>query len=73
MEIIFHMTTPYDLLAKICTHCYGHITKMATKPIYGKHIQISSSLEPKRQWPWDLLCSIEDVVPTRFAQMINLG
>ena len=37
MEIIFHMTTPYDWLAKICTNCYGHITKMATKPIYGKN------------------------------------
>ena len=37
MEIKFHMTTPYDRLAKICTHCYGHMTKMATKPIYGKN------------------------------------
>ena len=74
MEIKFHMTTPYDWLAKICTNCYGHITKMATKPIYGKnYLNILSSLEPKRQWPWNLLCSIEDVVPTRFAQMMNLG
>ena len=37
MEIKFHMTTPYDWLAKIYTHCYGHITKMATKPIYGQN------------------------------------
>ena len=37
MEIKFHMTTPYDRLAKICTNCYGHMTKMATKPIYGKN------------------------------------
>ena len=37
MEIIFHMATPYDWLAKICTNCYGHMTKMATKPIYGKN------------------------------------
>ena len=76
MEIKFHMTTPYDWLAKICTNCYGHMTKMATKPIYGKNYLnsvIMSSLEPKSQWPWDLLCSIEDVVPTRFAQMMNLG
>ena len=34
---------------------------------------MSSSLEPKGQWPWDLVCSIGDVGPTRFAQMINLG
>ena len=34
---------------------------------------MSSPLEPKGQWPWDLVCSIGDVGPTRFAQMINLG
>ena len=27
----------------------------------------------KGQWPWDLVCSIEDVVCTRFAQMMNLA
>ena len=31
------MTTPYDWLAKIDTNCYGHMTKMATMPIYGKN------------------------------------
>ena len=36
-------------------------------------LSISSSLEPKGQWPWDLVCSIGDVGPTRFAQMMNLG
>ena len=30
------MKTPYDRLAKICTNCTGHMTKMATIPIYGK-------------------------------------
>ena len=30
------MTTHYDWLAKIYTNCYGHMTKMATMPIYGK-------------------------------------
>ena len=30
------MTTPYDWLAKIYTNLYGHMTKMATTPIYGK-------------------------------------
>ena len=37
METKFHVTTPCDWLAKICTNCYGHMTKMATKPIYGKN------------------------------------
>ena len=28
--------TPYDKLAKIYTKYYGHMTKMAAMPIYGK-------------------------------------
>ena len=38
MEIKFHMTTPYDWLAKFYANCYGHMTKMATKPIYGRKL-----------------------------------
>ena len=34
-ELKFHMKTPYDRLAKICTNCTGHMTKMATMPKYG--------------------------------------
>ena len=30
------MTTPNDWLAKTYTICYGHMTNMATMPIYGK-------------------------------------
>ena len=30
------MKTPYDRLAKIFTNCTGHMTKMASTPIYGK-------------------------------------
>ena len=67
------MKTPYDRLAKIYTSCTGHMTKMATTPMYGINPQISSSLEPKDQWPWDLACSIGDVGPTKFAQMMNIG
>ena len=52
------MKTPYDRLAKIYTKCTGHMSKMATMLIYGKTLYISSSLEPKGQWPWDLVCSI---------------
>ena len=37
MEIKFHIFSPYDWLAKFYTNCYGHMTKMATKPIYGKN------------------------------------
>ena len=34
----FHVNTPYDRLAKIYTNCTGHMTKMATTPIYGKNL-----------------------------------
>ena len=30
------MKTPYDKLAKIYTNWFGHVTKMAHMPIYGK-------------------------------------
>ena len=57
-----------------CSNCSGHMTKIATTPIYGKkNLKISSSLEPKGQLPCDFVCSIGDVGPTRFAQMMNLG
>ena len=67
------MKTTYDRLGKIDKNCSGHMTKMATTPIYGKNLLISSSLEPKGQRVCDLVCSIGDVDPTRFAQMMNLG
>ena len=36
IELKFHVKTPYDKLAKIFTKLFGHMTKMATTPIYGK-------------------------------------
>ena len=71
-ELRFHMKTPYDRLAKIYTKCTGHMTNMATTPIYGKTPLNVFFSGTKGQWPWDLVCSIGDVVPTRFAQMIDL-
>ena len=38
-----------------------------------KTLQKSSSLEPKGHWPWDLVCSIGDVGPTKFVQMMIQG
>ena len=37
IELKFHVKTPYDKLAKIYTKYFGHITKMAATPIYGKN------------------------------------
>ena len=35
IELKFHVKTPYDKLAKIYAKYFGHMTKMATTPIYG--------------------------------------
>ena len=49
------------------TNSYVYMTKMATMPIQVKKLLNSSPLEPKGQWPLDLVCSPGDVGPTRFA------
>ena len=36
-ELEFHMETPKDGGTKVCSNGPGHITKMATTPIYGKN------------------------------------
>ena len=38
IELKFHVRTPYDKLVKIYTKSFGHMTKMAVKPIYGKNL-----------------------------------
>ena len=65
--------TPYDWLAKTYTNSYGHMTNMATMPIYGQNFLYLFSLKPKGLWLWDLVCIIGDVGPTKFTQMMNLG
>ena len=48
------------------------MTKMAAMPIYGKKHLKYSSPEPEGRWPQDLVCSIGDVVPTKFVQIMIL-
>ena len=50
----------------------GHMTKMAATPIYGKN-PLKSSPEAGRWWPWELVCSVGDVGPSKFVQMMILG
>ena len=38
IELEFHMKTPYNKLAKIYANCFGHMTKKAAMPIYGKNL-----------------------------------
>ena len=66
------MKTPYDKLAKFYTNCNGHMTKMATMPIYGKN-PLNIFFSGTGQWPLDFVCSIVGVGPIQFAQMLNLG
>ena len=65
------METPWDGGTKVCSNGPGHITKMAAKPIYGKTPK-KSSPKPEGWWPWDLVCSIGDVGPKKFVQMMVL-
>ena len=37
IELKFHIKTPYNKLAKIYANWFGHMTKMANMPIYGKN------------------------------------
>ena len=46
-ETKFHVDHPWDGRTKIYSNALGHMTKMASMPIYGKSIKKSSSLEPK--------------------------
>ena len=37
IELKFHVKTPYCKLAKIYAKYFGHMTKVAAMPIYGKN------------------------------------
>ena len=38
IKLKFHVKTPYVKSAKIYTKYFGHMTKMAATPIYGKNL-----------------------------------
>ena len=46
-EANFHMEPPWDVGMKICSNVPGHMTKMVSRPIYGKNLQKASSSEPR--------------------------
>ena len=65
------MEPPLVWGTKVCSGGLGHMTKMAPTPIYGKNP--FKNLEPKDQWLRGLVCSIWDLGPTKFVQMMTLG
>ena len=76
IELKFYVKTTYDKLAKLYMNYFGHMTKMAATSIYGKKTFKSLLLKNQRangQWHWDLVCSIGDMGPTKFVQMIILS
>ena len=46
-DMKLYVEPPWDGGTKVCSNDPGHMTKMATMPIYGKNLKKSSSLEPK--------------------------
>ena len=47
IEAKFHIEPPWDIVMKICSSVSGHMTKMASRPIYGKDLQKSPYSEPR--------------------------
>ena len=45
IEAKFYVESSWDEGTKACSNCLGHMTKMATMPIYGKILKKYSSLE----------------------------
>ena len=70
------MLTSYNNLAKAYTNWSGHMTKMATTPIYGKNLLKNLQLQNQKVndfVAWYVLCSIGNVGSTKFVQMMILG
>ena len=57
----------------IYTNELGHLTNMATMPIYGKNLKKSSSPEAIDRWSWNLVCCIVYVSTTKLVQIMTLG
>ena len=56
---------------KIYANGFGHMRKMAARLIKGKN-PLKATSEQESQYPWDLVCSIWDMGPSKFVQMMIL-
>ena len=57
---------------KTYTNEYGHITNIATMPIYAKNLKKSSSPEPINRWHGNLICSFVYASTTKIVQIMTL-
>ena len=73
VEATFYVDALWVGGTKAPSNGHGHMTKMASMPIYSKNLKKSSSPEPKGWWPWNLVCSIGYSSTTKFLQMMTLG
>ena len=73
IDLEFHMETPKDGGTKVCSNGPGHMTKMAAMPIDAKNPLKIFIFRTRRPRPGDLVCSIRDVGPTKFVQMVVLA
>ena len=73
LETKVHMKAYWRLGMKIYTNELGHMTKIATMPIYCKNLLNSSPLEPMTRWPWNLVCSIKNQSTIKLVQRMTLG
>ena len=75
VEAKFHIESPWDIWMKIYSNVPGHMTKMASWPIYGKNLQKSPYSEPRiwGQWPWNLVYSIGYSSTAKFVQLMTMA
>ena len=65
IKLIFYVERSWVVALKFCLQYLGHMTKMATVPIYGKTLlQKSSSPEPVSGSTRNLVCSTGDYSPS---------
>ena len=70
VEAKFHVEPPWNKRTKASSNGPGHMTKMATMPIYGK------TFENLLLWKLkvgDLVCTIEYLNTSKSIQMMPLG
>ena len=70
IQLKFHMEIPYDAGMTVCSNGSGHMTKMDATPIYGENL-LKMFFSRTRRLMMDLVCSIGDVGPTRFVQIMT--
>ena len=73
IETKFHVLPPWVRGTYVCTNCQGHLTKMATMPIYGKIPFKTFFSGTKRPHALKLCIQHQGSGPTKFIQMVILG